>query len=129
MKILIADPHFIVRGTAFERGVAPGAVISRHGSVLPALGGRRCFRRTAPDQGHGSSGHRLRLIHDAAAGFDGTLVEGLPRGLCANTFHHEGSVANTGPQSSLRSGAPHRSRTLSLRQDNWRSSVCCRRLR
>jgi phosphoglycerate dehydrogenase-like enzyme len=42
----------------------------------------------------GAAGPRLRLVHTAGTGYDGIDPAALPAGaVCANTFHHEGSIA------------------------------------
>jgi phosphoglycerate dehydrogenase-like enzyme len=42
----------------------------------------------------GAEARNVRLVHVAGAGYDGIDADALPAGaLCANTFHHEGSIA------------------------------------
>lgn len=135
MKIVIADPSLIVHRPAFERGVAPGTVISWHRSwddpgVLSALGDADVFVGPRLTRAMGAAANRLRLIHTAGAGFDGIEPEALRTGaVCANTFHHEGSVAEYVASVLVGLRRDLMLQDAALREGKWRSSVYCRRLR
>jgi phosphoglycerate dehydrogenase-like enzyme len=135
MKIVIADPNLIVHRPAFERGLAPGTVISWHRSwddpgVLPALEDAHVFVGPRLTKTMGAVANRLRLIHTAGAGFDGIASGALrPGAVCANTFHHEGSVAEYVASVLVALRRDFIVQDAALRDGNWHSSVYCRGLR
>jgi phosphoglycerate dehydrogenase-like enzyme len=135
MKIVIADPNLIVHRPVFERGLATGTGISWHRSwddpgVLPALRDADVFVGPRLTRAMGAAANRLRLIHTAGAGFDGIESEALQAGaVCANTFHHEGSVAEYVATVLVALRRDLIVQDAALREGKWRSSVYCRGLR
>jgi len=99
MKIVIADPDLRVHRAVFEAALGPEMVISWHNSwdepsVLTALEDADVFVGSRLTATMGAAGPRIRLVHTAGAGYDGIDFNALPiLAVCANTFHHEGSVA------------------------------------
>ena len=63
-------------------------------AVLADLPGAQVFVGPKFTPAMGKAGDALRLVHVAGAGYDGINPDALPQGvLCANTFHHEKSIA------------------------------------
>jgi phosphoglycerate dehydrogenase-like enzyme len=135
MKIVIADPNLVLHRPAFERGLASGTIISWHRSwddpgVLSALRDADVFVGPRLTKAMGAAANRLRLIHTAGAGFDGIEPDALHTGtVCANTFHHEGSIAEYVATALVALRRDLILQDKALREGNWRSSVYCPRLR
>lgn len=135
MKIVIADPSLIVHKPAFEQGLPPGTVISWHSSwdepgVLPALRDADVFVGPRLTNTMGEEAERLRLIHTAGAGFEGIDPEALnPGAVCANTFHHEGSIAEYVATVLVALRREIILQDTALRKGKWHSSVHCQSLR
>ena len=73
---------------------------------------------------HAAGADALQLIHVAGAGYDGIDRDAVPAGVSvANTFHHEGSIAEhiVATAIMLRRGIVEQDRAL--REDRWASSV------
>jgi phosphoglycerate dehydrogenase-like enzyme len=132
MKIVIADPNLIVHRADFEKELARGTVISWHRSwddpgVLDALGDADVFVGPRLTKTMGAAATRLRLIHTAGAGFDGIEQEALPaEAICANTFHHEGPVAEYVASVLVALRRDLINQDAAMREGNWRSSAYCR---
>jgi phosphoglycerate dehydrogenase-like enzyme len=129
MRIVITDPNLVVHRRAFERELAPGTIISWHNSwddpaVLTALRDADVFvgpRWTIP---MGAAAPRLRLVHTAGAGYDGIDPVALPAGaVCANTLHHEGSIAEYVASVLVALRRELIAQDAALREGHWRSSV------
>lgn len=99
MRIVIADPNLMPQRATFEAALPVGAVTSWHDSwndhaVLTDLKDADVYVGPRFTGVMGAEAPNLRLVHVAGAGYDGIDTEALPSGaLCANTFHHEGSIA------------------------------------
>ncbi|MCW3768879.1 2-hydroxyacid dehydrogenase [Paenarthrobacter sp. PAE-2] len=129
MKIVIADASLIVHRPAFELGLAPGTAISWHRSwddpgVLSALRDADVFVGPRLTKAMGAGANRLRLIHTAGAGFDGIEPEALnTEAVCANTFHHEGSIAEYVATVLVALRRDLIAQDAALRKGKWHSSV------
>jgi phosphoglycerate dehydrogenase-like enzyme len=99
MRIVIADPNLMPHRSTFEAALPDGAVTSWHDSwnehaVLTDLKDADVFVGPRFTEAMGSTASNLRLVHVAGAGTDGIEADALPAGtVCANTFHHESSIA------------------------------------
>jgi phosphoglycerate dehydrogenase-like enzyme len=99
MRIVIADPNLMPHRTTFEAALPDNAVTSWHDSwnehaVLTDLKDADVYVGPTFTQGMGAEARNLRLVHVAGAGTDGINADALPAGaVCANTFHHETSIA------------------------------------
>jgi phosphoglycerate dehydrogenase-like enzyme len=99
MRIVIADPNLMPQRSTFEAALPDGAVTSWHESwnehaVVTDLKDADVYVGPRFTGAMGAEARNLRLVHVAGAGYDGIDADALPAGaLCANTFHHEGSIA------------------------------------
>jgi phosphoglycerate dehydrogenase-like enzyme len=99
MRIVIADPNLMPLRASFEAALPDGTVTSWHDSwnehsVLTDLKDADVYVGPKFTAAMGTESRNLRLIHVAGAGYDGIDAGALPAGaVCANTFHHEGSIA------------------------------------
>lgn len=99
MRIVIADPNLMPHRATFEEALPNGTVTSWHDSwnehsVLTDLKDADVYVGPKFTEAMGTEARNLRLVHVAGAGYDGIDAAALPAGaVCANTFHHEGSIA------------------------------------
>jgi phosphoglycerate dehydrogenase-like enzyme len=99
MRIVIADSNLMPQRATFEAALPEGTVTSWHDSwnehsVLTDLKDADVFVGPKFTAAMGAEARNLRLVHVAGAGYDGIDADALPaRTVCANTFHHEGSIA------------------------------------
>lgn len=99
MRIVIADPNLMSQRTTFEAALPDGATASWHDSwnehsVLTDLKGADVYVGPRFTEAMGAEAPNVRLVHVAGAGYDGIEAGALPAGaVCANTFHHESSIA------------------------------------
>ena len=99
MRIVIADPNLMPQRATFEAALPEGTVTSWHDSwnehsVLTDLKDADVYVGPKFTAAMGAEARNLRLVHVAGAGYDGIDADALPAGaVCANTFHHEGSIA------------------------------------
>ncbi|CAH0154156.1 Glycerate dehydrogenase [Arthrobacter sp. Bi83] len=99
MRIVIADPNLMPQRATFEAALPQGTVTSWHDSwnehaVLTDLKDADVYVGPKFTEAMGAEARNLRLVHVAGAGYDGIDADALPAGVvCANTFHHEGSIA------------------------------------
>ena len=99
MRIVIADPNLMPQRATLEAALPSGAVTSWHDSwnehsVLTDLKDADVYVGPKFTEAMGAQAPNLRLVHVAGAGYDGIDADALPAGaVCANTFHHEGSIA------------------------------------
>lgn len=99
MRIVIADPNLMPQRATLESALPAGAFTSWHEnwnehSVLTDLKDADVYVGPKFTAAMGAQAPNLRLVHVAGAGYDGIEADALPTGaVCANTFHHEGSIA------------------------------------
>lgn len=99
MRIVIADPNLMSQRTTFEAALPDGATASWHDSwnehsVLTDLKDADVYVGPRFTEAMGAEAPNIRLVHVAGAGYDGIEAGALPAGaVCANTFHHESSIA------------------------------------
>lgn len=99
MRIVIADSNLMPQRATFEAALPEGTVTSWHESwnehsVLTDLKDADVYVGPKFTAAMGAEARNLRLVHVAGAGYDGIDADALPAGaVCANTFHHEGSIA------------------------------------
>ena len=99
MRIVIADPNLMPQRATLEAALPTGALTSWHASwnehsVLTDLKDADVYVGPTFTEAMGAQAPNLRLVHVAGAGYDGIEADALPAGaVCANTFHHEGSIA------------------------------------
>ena len=99
MRIVIADPNLLPHRAAFEAALPEGSATSWHDSwnehaVLTDLKDADVYVGPKFTGAMGAEARNLRLVHVAGAGYDGIDAAALPPGaVCANTFHHESSIA------------------------------------
>lgn len=99
MRIVIADPNLMPHRSTFEAALPDGSLTSWHDSwnehaVLTDLKDADVYVGPRFTEAMGAAASNLRLVHVAGAGYDGIDADALPAGaVCANTFHHESSIA------------------------------------
>lgn len=99
LKIAVADANLLPLREEFERGLPAGATVSWHSrfdedALVADLRDADVYVGARFTAAMGSAATNLRLVHVAGAGFDGIAADALPAGaVCANTFHHEASIA------------------------------------
>jgi len=99
MRIVIADSNLMPQRATFEAALPEGTLTSWHDSwnehsVLTDLKDADVYVGPKFTAAMGAEARNLRLVHVAGAGYDGIDTDALPAGaICANTFHHEGSIA------------------------------------
>jgi phosphoglycerate dehydrogenase-like enzyme len=99
MRIVIADPNLMPHRSTFEAGLPAGSLTSWHDSwhehaVLTDLKDADVYVGPRFTEAMGAAASNLRLVHVGGAGYDGIDADALPAGAaCANTFHHESSIA------------------------------------
>ncbi|WP_416416343.1 2-hydroxyacid dehydrogenase [Paenarthrobacter aromaticivorans] len=99
MRIVIADPNLLPHRSTFEAALPEGALTSWHESwnehsVLTDLKDADVYVGPRFTGAMGAAARNLRLVHVGGAGYDGIEADALPSGVvCANTFHHESSIA------------------------------------
>jgi len=99
IKIVVADSNLIPLRDDFERGLPAGATVSWHASfdektLVADLCDAGVYVGTRFTAAMGAAAQNLRLVHVAGAGCDGIDADALRAGVvCANTFHHEASIA------------------------------------
>jgi phosphoglycerate dehydrogenase-like enzyme len=99
MRIVIADPNLMSQRSTFEAALPDGATASWHDSwnehsVLTDLKDADVYVGPRFTEAMGAVAPNVRLVHVAGAGYDGIEASALPAGaVCANTFHHESSIA------------------------------------
>ncbi|HUX71204.1 MAG TPA: 2-hydroxyacid dehydrogenase [Cellulomonadaceae bacterium] len=129
MKVVVADANLVPQRSVLESHVPDGAVIvwvdaTDDGALLAELPDADVLVGPRFTAAMGASAPRLRLVHVAGAGYDGIDLTELPTGaVCANTFHHEESIAEYVAASLvvLRRGLLRQD--SALRRGVWSSSV------
>lgn len=129
IKITVADSNLIPLRDDFERGLPDGATVSWHSrfdedALVADLRDANVYVGARFTCAMGAAARNLRLVHVAGAGFDGIDADALPAGaVCANTFHHEASIAEYVAAMTvvLRRGLLDQDREL--RAGHWASSV------
>ncbi|MHC6594355.1 2-hydroxyacid dehydrogenase [Arthrobacter sp. C152] len=99
MRIVIADSNLLPQRATLESALPEGTATSWHDSwnehsVVTDLKDADVYVGPKFTAAMGAEAKNLRLVHVAGAGYDGIDADALPAGaICANTFHHEGSIA------------------------------------
>ena len=129
LRIVVADPNLIAHRELFAANLPAGAAVSWHDrfdetSLVADLDGAQVFvgARFTPAMGEATGA--LRLVHVAGAGYDGINPGALPAGvLCANTFHHEQSIAEYVAAATVVVRRQLHFQDRELRRGHWASSV------
>jgi phosphoglycerate dehydrogenase-like enzyme len=129
MKIVIADRGLLPHRTVLESRLPEGSVTSWHDGVdertLAAdLADADVYvgARFTPALAAAAPG--LRLVHAPGAGYDGIDTSALPTGaVVANTFHHEGSIAEYIAMALVALRRRIREQDAALRRGSWLSST------
>jgi len=99
LSVVVADANLLPHRTLLEQSAPAGtrfAWLDRfdESAVASALPGADVLVGANFTQGLTDAADSLQLVHVAGAGYDGIDAEALPAGVrVANTFHHEGSIA------------------------------------
>lgn len=129
MKIVVSDANLVPHRALLESHVPAGAVVvwvdaADEAALLAELREADVLVGPRFTAAMGAVASRLRLVHVAGAGYDGVHLAELPTGaVCANTFHHEESIAEYVAASLvvLRRGLLRQD--SALRRGVWSSSV------
>ena len=129
LRVVVADPNLLPHRDAFEAGLPAGATVSWHerleeAALLDDLPGAHVLVASRFTAAMAEVADSLRLVHVGGAGYDGIDEAALPPGsVCANTFHHEASIAEyiVATTVVMRRGIVSYDREL--RSGHWASSV------
>lgn len=127
--VVVADANLRPHRELLESSCPPGTAFRwpdalDDATVAAELAGADVLVGPRFSAAHAASADALRLIHVAGAGYDGIDAALVPDGASvANTFHHEGSIAEHVVAATivLRRGLIEQDRAL--REDRWASSV------
>lgn len=129
IKITVADSNLIPLRDEFEQGLPAGATVSWHNrfdenALVAELGDADVYVGSRFTSAMGAAAARLRLVHVAGAGFDDIDADALPAGaVCANTFHHEASIAEYVAAMTVVLRRRLLDQDRELRAGHWASSV------
>src|ERR1017187_1169766 len=129
IKIIVGDSNLTPLRDEFEQGLPAGATVSWHSrfdedALVTDLGYADVYMGARFTSAMGAAAARLRLVHVAGAGFDGIDADALPAGaVCANTFHHEASIAEYVAAMTVVLRRRLMDQDRELRAGHWASSV------
>lgn len=129
LRVVVADANLLPHRDAFERGLPAGAEVIWHDrfdeeAVLADLPGTHVLVGARFTPAMGAVADALRLVQVGGAGVDGIDVAALPDGVeCANTFHHEDSIAEYVAATSVVVRRRLLQQDRALREGRWESSV------
>ena len=129
MRIVLADSNLMPHRVLLEEALPAGTTTSWHETwneeaLVRDLRDADVYVGPRFTDAMGAVAEKLRLVHVAGAGYDGIEAEALPEGVvCANTFHHENSIAEhvTAVLVALRRNLL--GQDAALRTGTWESSV------
>ncbi|WP_422933260.1 2-hydroxyacid dehydrogenase [Sinomonas sp. P47F7] len=99
MRVVIAESNLLPHRLLLEELLPAGTATSWHDAweeqaLVEDLGDADVYVGARFTAAMGAAAQKLRLVHVAGAGYDGIHASALPHGCeCANTFHHESSIA------------------------------------
>jgi phosphoglycerate dehydrogenase-like enzyme len=129
LRVVVGDANLTPHKALFEANLPSGTIVSWHdkfdeAAVLPDLPGAHVFVGPRFTSAMGEVANALRLVHVAGAGYDGISAEALRPGvLCANTFHHEQSMAEYVAAATVVVRRQLHVQDRELRQGHWASPV------
>lgn len=129
VKVVVADANLAAQRSVLESHLPGGTSIvwadgHDEDALREELRDADVFVGSRFTAAMASAASRLKLVHAAGAGYDGIDLTALPVGaVCANTYHHENSIAEYVAASlvALRRGL--RRQDSALRRGVWSSSV------
>jgi phosphoglycerate dehydrogenase-like enzyme len=129
LKVTVADANLIPVREGFEGGLPAGTTVSWHprfdeDALVADLRDSDVYVGARFTAAMGAAATNLRLVHVAGAGFDGIAADALPAGaVCANTFHHESSIAEYVAAMTVVLRRQLLDQDTELRAGHWASSV------
>lgn len=129
LKVTVADTNLIPLREDFERGLPAGTIVSWHSrfdedALVADLRDADVYVGARFSAAMGAAAVNLRLVHVAGAGFDRIAADALPAGaVCANTFHHEASIAEYVAAMTVVLRRRLLDQDIELRAGHWASSV------
>ena len=129
LRVVVADANLLPHRDAFQAGVPAGTTVTWHDrldemAVAADLPGAHVFVGARFTAVMGAAAGALRLVHVAGAGVDGIDAAALPDGVeCANTFHHEDSIAEYVAATSVVVRRGLLAQDRALREGCWASPV------
>lgn len=129
LRVVVADPNLLPHRDDFEAALPADVSVTWHerfdeAALVADLPGVHVLVGSRFTAAMGAAADELRLVHVGGAGYDGVDETALPPGsVCANTFHHEASIAEyvAATVVVLRRGLLAYDREL--RTGHWASSV------
>jgi phosphoglycerate dehydrogenase-like enzyme len=130
LKVTVADANLIPLRDDFERDLPVGTTVSWHpgfdeDALVADLRDTNVYVGARFTSAMGAAAQNLRLVHVAGAGFDGIDADAMRAGaVCANTFHHEASIAEYVAAMTVVLRRRLLDQDRELRAGHWASSVC-----
>jgi len=129
LTVVVADANLLPHREQFEKSTPAGTRITwlddaDESAVAQALPGADVLVGSTFSPALASAADALKLVHVAGAGYDGIDTEVLPTdALVANTFHHEGSIAEHVIASTVVLRREILEQDRALRASRWATSV------
>ena len=129
MRLVIADSNLLPHRLLLEEALPAGTATSWHdtwneAALVDDLRDAEVYVGPRFTAAMGAAAEKLRLVHVAGAGYDGIDAAALPPGcVCANTFHHESSIAEHIAAVLVGLRRNLLGQDAALRTGNWASSV------
>lgn len=129
LTVVVADANLLPHREQFEKSVPAGIRTTwldhpDETAVAQALPGADVLVGSTFSPALAVAADALKLVHVAGAGYDGVDTEALPTGvLVANTFHHEGSIAEHVIASTVVLRREILQQDRALRAGRWATSV------
>lgn len=129
LRVVVADANLVPHKDLFQANLPAGTAVSWHDrfnetDVAADLPSAQVFVGSRFTPAMGEAAGALRLVHVAGAGYDGIDPAALPPGvLCANTFHHEQSIAEYVVTATVVVRRQLHVQDRELRAGHWASSV------
>jgi phosphoglycerate dehydrogenase-like enzyme len=129
LSVVVADANLLPHRALIEQASPPGTQFTwlerfESTTVAAALPGADVLVGATFTRELAEAADSLRLVHVAGAGYDGIDAEALPAGVSvANTFHHEGSIAEHIVASTILLRRQIRRLDHDLRSGRWATPV------
>ena len=129
MKVVVADANLLPHRQLFEARLPAESTVTwldpaNDEALIRELRNADVFVGSRFTAAMGASATVLRLVHAAGAGYDGIDLAAVPpTAVCANTFHHQDSIAEYVVASLIVLRRGLRRQDAALRHGVWSSSV------
>lgn len=129
LSVVVADANLLPHRTLLEQAAPAGTQFTwlerfDEAAVASALSGADVLVGAKFTAGLTDAAGSLQLVHVAGAGYDGIDADALPPGVqVANTFHHEGSIAEHIVATTIVLRRQILQQDRALREDRWATPV------